>query len=224
MGLDRELFAGELYEELTCGVCLDVLEDPVSTPCGHTFCRACIIKSLHRRKECPMDRTIVVSLAPAIAIKGLIDKWPVKCQFYSQGCKFQTTQSQMPLHIASCVFDPRLDIVCEKGCGQPVRGRDRQSHNCVQEMKKLLAASKEETELMRQSLEKSQYLANKQKLQSLQEKTQLMDTATSQVRDIETLLSIITKLTLDDSQANVIEKLYVKYILAPDDTNICGDI
>nr|XP_055029290.1 E3 ubiquitin-protein ligase TRIM39-like isoform X3 [Misgurnus anguillicaudatus] len=31
-----------LTEELQCCVCLDVFSDPVSTPCGHNFCRICL--------------------------------------------------------------------------------------------------------------------------------------------------------------------------------------
>ncbi|XP_073716077.1 uncharacterized protein [Misgurnus anguillicaudatus] len=31
-----------LTEELRCCVCLDVFSDPVSTPCGHNFCRICL--------------------------------------------------------------------------------------------------------------------------------------------------------------------------------------
>lgn len=29
-------------EQLLCDVCLDVFSDPVTVPCGHTFCRACV--------------------------------------------------------------------------------------------------------------------------------------------------------------------------------------
>ncbi|XP_056603172.1 E3 ubiquitin-protein ligase TRIM39-like [Triplophysa dalaica] len=31
-----------LTEELQCSVCLDVFNDPVSTPCGHNFCKSCL--------------------------------------------------------------------------------------------------------------------------------------------------------------------------------------
>ncbi|XP_065150250.1 E3 ubiquitin-protein ligase TRIM39-like [Paramisgurnus dabryanus] len=31
-----------LTEELQCCICLDVFSDPVSTPCGHNFCRICL--------------------------------------------------------------------------------------------------------------------------------------------------------------------------------------
>ncbi|XP_068100088.1 RING finger protein 112-like isoform X1 [Hyperolius riggenbachi] len=31
-----------LIEDITCSICLDDLQEPVSIACGHTFCRACI--------------------------------------------------------------------------------------------------------------------------------------------------------------------------------------
>ncbi|KAI8147528.1 hypothetical protein BJV82DRAFT_349896 [Fennellomyces sp. T-0311] len=40
--------------ELNCPICLQVLTDIRSTPCGHSFCEACIKKALRSSAECPM--------------------------------------------------------------------------------------------------------------------------------------------------------------------------
>ncbi|XP_039392057.1 RING finger protein 112-like [Mauremys reevesii] len=32
----------QLQEDVTCSICLDILEDPVSIECGHNFCRGCL--------------------------------------------------------------------------------------------------------------------------------------------------------------------------------------
>ncbi|XP_060781474.1 E3 ubiquitin-protein ligase TRIM21-like [Neoarius graeffei] len=43
-------------EQLLCSICLDVFTDPVTTPCGHNFCKSCLTqcweKSLHC--HCPL--------------------------------------------------------------------------------------------------------------------------------------------------------------------------
>ncbi|XP_036921209.1 tripartite motif-containing protein 65 isoform X2 [Sturnira hondurensis] len=50
--------AKELLEDkLTCSICLELYEDPVTLPCGHNFCGACIRDGWSRReKACPECR------------------------------------------------------------------------------------------------------------------------------------------------------------------------
>lgn len=37
--------AEDFQEELTCAICLDYFEDPVSIECGHNFCRGCLCRT-----------------------------------------------------------------------------------------------------------------------------------------------------------------------------------
>ncbi|XP_067267711.1 E3 ubiquitin-protein ligase TRIM39-like isoform X2 [Chanodichthys erythropterus] len=41
-----------LTEELQCSICLDVFNDPVSTPCGHNFCKTCLNKCWDNSQTC----------------------------------------------------------------------------------------------------------------------------------------------------------------------------
>uniref|UniRef100_A0A672R8U8 Zinc-binding protein A33-like n=1 Tax=Sinocyclocheilus grahami TaxID=75366 RepID=A0A672R8U8_SINGR len=44
--------SGPLNEELQCAICLDVFNDPVTTPCGHNFCRTCLNKCWKTNPGC----------------------------------------------------------------------------------------------------------------------------------------------------------------------------
>ncbi|ROI46752.1 E3 ubiquitin-protein ligase TRIM39 [Anabarilius grahami] len=45
-----------LTEELQCSVCLDVFTNPVTTPCGHNFCKICLKECWDNRQDysCPI--------------------------------------------------------------------------------------------------------------------------------------------------------------------------
>ncbi|XP_016099070.1 E3 ubiquitin-protein ligase TRIM39-like isoform X2 [Sinocyclocheilus grahami] len=45
-------FSGPLTEGLQCSICLDVFTDPVSTPCGHNFCKTCLNKCWDNSQTC----------------------------------------------------------------------------------------------------------------------------------------------------------------------------
>uniref|UniRef100_A0A668STN0 Uncharacterized protein n=1 Tax=Oreochromis aureus TaxID=47969 RepID=A0A668STN0_OREAU len=43
-------------DQFLCSICLDVFTDPVSTPCGHNFCKTCISQhwDMNQSCKCPM--------------------------------------------------------------------------------------------------------------------------------------------------------------------------
>lgn len=43
--------------DFECILCLSLLYDPITTSCGHTCCRACIVTSVDHCQQCPMCRT-----------------------------------------------------------------------------------------------------------------------------------------------------------------------
>ncbi|KAJ5882053.1 Zinc finger RING-type [Penicillium soppii] len=45
-----------LRAELDCQVCYALLLDPMTTPCGHTFCRKCVARVLDHTDLCPICR------------------------------------------------------------------------------------------------------------------------------------------------------------------------
>ncbi|XP_053155178.1 zinc finger protein RFP-like [Hemicordylus capensis] len=52
-----------LHKEATCSVCLEYFQDPVSIPCGHSFCRACITQCWKERNtnfSCPQCREVAL--------------------------------------------------------------------------------------------------------------------------------------------------------------------
>lgn len=48
-----------------CEICLALFDDPVTTPCGHTFCRSCLQRTLDHAGLCPVCRG-PLSIQPAI--------------------------------------------------------------------------------------------------------------------------------------------------------------
>lgn len=48
--------ANDLESKYLCSVCLDVLEEPVTLECSHTFCKVCFDKFTKRSMTCPNCR------------------------------------------------------------------------------------------------------------------------------------------------------------------------
>ncbi len=44
--------SGLLTKEIQCSICLDVFTDPVTTPCGHSFCKTCLNKCWDNSQTC----------------------------------------------------------------------------------------------------------------------------------------------------------------------------
>lgn len=66
--LDRTVHASlqEIVKsELECQVCYQVMLDPLTTSCGHTFCRKCFARAMDHSNVCPMCRRRLTVLPSA---------------------------------------------------------------------------------------------------------------------------------------------------------------
>lgn len=48
-----------LEKELECAICSKLLYEPVTTACGHTFCRNCLARALDAKDTCALCRAVV---------------------------------------------------------------------------------------------------------------------------------------------------------------------
>ncbi|XP_047461379.1 E3 ubiquitin-protein ligase TRIM39-like [Mugil cephalus] len=47
-----------LEKHITCSICMDLFEEPVTTVCGHSFCKNCVTKTFHINDSmCPLCKT-----------------------------------------------------------------------------------------------------------------------------------------------------------------------
>ncbi|XP_004695746.1 PREDICTED: E3 ubiquitin-protein ligase TRIM38-like [Condylura cristata] len=74
----------KMREEATCSICLELMTDPLSINCGHSFCRRCIedilgwkrsVTSSHEKFSCPLCQTPFQreSLRPNRQLENLIE-------------------------------------------------------------------------------------------------------------------------------------------------------
>ncbi|CAB4012930.1 LON peptidase N-terminal domain and RING finger 3-like [Paramuricea clavata] len=57
--------------ELECKLCFNLLYEPVTTSCGHSFCRACLERCLDHRFHCPCCRTNLQSYLEHFIMKNV---------------------------------------------------------------------------------------------------------------------------------------------------------
>lgn len=46
-------------DDFDCTLCLKLLYEPLTTPCGHSFCRSCLFQAMDRCNRCPLCRTVL---------------------------------------------------------------------------------------------------------------------------------------------------------------------
>ena len=129
-GYEDELFQHPVGHTLHCGICLNVLKDPVSCQHNeHLFCRACITVHLMKSQTCPscMEPLTVRSLSQAPrAVTSLLSELKIRCQFFERGCGQFVQLENLERHVTNCGFAPA--VFSNKGCQLDVNRQDLLHH------------------------------------------------------------------------------------------------
>ncbi|ELW67548.1 E3 ubiquitin-protein ligase PDZRN3 [Tupaia chinensis] len=119
MGFELDRFDGDVDPDLKCALCHKVLEDPLTTPCGHVFCAGCVLPWVVQEGSCPArcrGRLSAKELNHVLPLKRLILKLDIKCAHAARGCGRVVKLQELPEHLERCDFAPAR---CRHaGCGQ----------------------------------------------------------------------------------------------------------
>ncbi|XP_014427954.2 PDZ domain-containing RING finger protein 4 isoform X1 [Pelodiscus sinensis] len=108
MGFDLDRFAEPVDPDLKCKLCSKVLEEPLSTPCGHVFCAGCLLPWALQRRRCPLQCQPLSAkeLHQVLPLRSLIQKLEVKCDYSPRGCGRTVRLHQLAAHVEWCDYSP----------------------------------------------------------------------------------------------------------------------
>lgn len=128
MGFELDRFSGEVDPDFKCNLCNKVLEDPLTTPCGHVFCAGCVLPWVVQQGSCPVRcrRISTKELNHVLPLKSLILKLDIKCEHRARGCGRVVKLQQLGAHAERCDYSPAR---CRHpGCGAVLNLRDVDAH------------------------------------------------------------------------------------------------
>ncbi|XP_072124058.1 PDZ domain-containing RING finger protein 4-like isoform X3 [Mobula birostris] len=128
MGFELDRFNGEVDPELKCNLCNKVLEDPLTTPCGHVFCAGCVLPWVVQQGICPVkcQRMSTKELNHVLALRNLISKLDIKCDYRLRGCTKVVHLQNLAEHVEMCDYSPAR---CRnKGCKEVLNLKDMDVH------------------------------------------------------------------------------------------------
>ncbi|TKS71119.1 E3 ubiquitin-protein ligase PDZRN3 [Collichthys lucidus] len=128
MGFELDRFKGTVDPDFKCNLCNKVLEDPLTTPCGHVFCSGCVLPWVVQQSSCPVkcQRISAKELNHVLPLKNLILKLEIKCDNHARGCDAVVKLQHLAEHAEMCDYSP--EKCRNKGCSEVLNLRDMDAH------------------------------------------------------------------------------------------------
>ena len=115
----RQSPVSDLAMEFECVLCSKLLYEPVTTPCGHSFCRSCLVRAIDRTPHpaCPMCRTVLhmedpTALPITVVLRNAIQQcYPHKYEIRRREAEAETPSAEnamnrLPLFPLNAVVFP----------------------------------------------------------------------------------------------------------------------
>lgn len=128
MGFELDRFKGTVDPDFKCNLCNKVLEEPLTTPCGHVFCSGCVLPWVVQQSSCPVQcqRISAKELNHVLPLKNLILKLEIKCDNHARGCDVVVKLQHLAEHAEICEYAP---VKCRnRGCEDVFNLRDLGAH------------------------------------------------------------------------------------------------
>ena len=121
--LHKDLFVSTLPNFLKCGVCLDVLNQPVQTICcGQSYCSGCIVEQ--KPRHCPHCNKALEMFSDKKSAR-LINELEVYCPYHIK-CDWKGYPSEVADHLKQCSIKP---VACPLGCGKQFEQKNLKYHS-----------------------------------------------------------------------------------------------
>lgn len=98
----RKLDRRAALDELDCTLCSELLYEPTTLSCGHSFCRRCLAQALDHRQRCPVCRTVVF-LSPSVPLPVSVTLQALICRLCPDetAARREEIQAALPSSAAS---------------------------------------------------------------------------------------------------------------------------
>lgn len=199
-------FAGTY--DYKCGVCNQILLDPMQTICGHRLCKKCVEDHLREKDPsmCPYGEKDCMevslkdnkkSVFPDYVLLKELKKIKVYCPYKANGCTEEVAWGKLSQHEQACEYGqdhmdsecPTVMINCSNGCGVKFHRKKLDVHisnACPNRPESLQAKIKEleDTTGRHDKLIKGTQVVTAENADSLEEHAELLAKHT---RDVETI-------------------------------------
>ncbi|KAI7857795.1 hypothetical protein BDC45DRAFT_428053, partial [Circinella umbellata] len=106
--LTKNILRIQLVHLLECPICCSCLYQPCTVPCGHTFCRSCLVRSLDHTPSCPICRQSISWIpSPTLLLSQLVESlFSQPQQQMDTECQIDNdhNDTRVPIFIGSLAF------------------------------------------------------------------------------------------------------------------------